>query len=89
MKIKPIYKLRQVAGETIVVNQGTHQVNMTRIISLNSSARLLYETLAEREDFTIEDVIAVLIDTYDISRSRAYEDALSWVEALKICDVIE
>ena len=89
MKIKPIYKLRQVAGETIVVNQGTHQVNMTRIISLNSSARLLYETLAEREDFTIEDVIAVLIDTYDISRSRAYEDALSWVEALKKCDVIE
>ena len=89
MKIKSIYKLRQVAGETIVVNQGTQQVNMTRIISLNSSARLLYETLAEREDFTIEDVIAVLVDTYDISRSRAYEDALSWVEALKKCDVIE
>ena len=89
MKIKSIYRLRQVAGETIVVNQGTQQVNMTRIISLNSSARLLYEALAAREDFTIEDVIAVLIDTYDISRSRAEQDAMSWVEALKKCDVIE
>ena len=37
MKIKSEYKLREVAGETIIVNQGTIGVDMTRIISLNSS----------------------------------------------------
>ena len=89
MKIKSEYKLREIAGEVIIVNQGTVGIDMTRIISLNDSARELYEALAAREDFTIEDVIAVLIDTYDISRSRAEQDAMSWVEALKKCDVIE
>ena len=43
MKINPNYKLRSIAGETIVVNQGTTGMDMTRIISLNVSARLLYE----------------------------------------------
>ena len=44
MKINSNYKLREVAGETIVVNQGTAGMDMTRIISLNVSARLLYES---------------------------------------------
>ena len=35
MKIKPNYKLREIAGENMVVNQGVANVNMTRIISLN------------------------------------------------------
>ena len=48
MKINSHYKLREVAGETIVVNQGTTGMDMTRIISLNASAKLLYESLAER-----------------------------------------
>lgn len=39
MKINKNYKLRQVAGETIVVNQGKGGTDMTRIISLNDSAR--------------------------------------------------
>ena len=43
MKINSNYKLREVAGETIVVNQGTTGMDMTRIISLNASAKLLYE----------------------------------------------
>jgi len=36
MKINPNYKLRSIAGETIVVNQGISGTDMTRIISLCS-----------------------------------------------------
>ena len=43
MKINPNYKLREIADETIVVNQGATHVDMTRIISLNATARMLYE----------------------------------------------
>ena len=74
MKINSNYKIREIAGETIVVNQGTANVNMTRIISLNSSARLLYEALAEGE-FTLEDAAKVLTDTYGISEEQALRDA--------------
>ena len=88
MKINPNYKIREIAGETIVVNQGMANVNMTRIISLNTSARLLYETLAERE-FTTEDAAKVLVDTYGIEQERALQDAKTWVESLQKNGIIE
>lgn len=88
MKINSHYKLREVAGETIVVNQGTAEVNMTRIISLNASARLLYESLANK-DFTLEDVAQILSDTYGIPAEVAKKDAQVWVEALQKCGIIE
>ena len=87
MKINSNYKIREIAGETIVVNQGTANVNMTRIISLNTSARLLYEALAERE-FTTEDAAKVLVDTYGISQEQALKDATTWVESLQKCGII-
>ncbi len=88
MKINPNYKLRSIAGETIVVNQGTTGVDMIRIISLNASAKLLYETLAGKE-FTLEDAASVLVSTYGISQEQALKDAQVWMEALQKCKVIE
>ena len=87
MKINLDYKLREIAGETIVVNQGTTNVNMTRIISLNATARMLYETWTDRE-FTTEDVAKTLIDTYGIGDEQALHDATKWVESLTQCGVI-
>lgn len=88
MKINSNYKLREIAGETIIVNQGTSGVNMTRIISLNSSAKCLYEQLVGQE-FTVEDAAKVLVDTYGIEADMALVDAGKWVDALKNCKVIE
>lgn len=87
MKINSNYKIREVAGETIVVNQGKAEVNMTRIISLNASARLLYESLANK-DFTLEDAAQILSDTYGIPAEVAKKDAQVWVEALQKCGII-
>lgn len=88
MKIKKNYKLREVAGETIIVNQGTTGMDMTRIISLNSSAKMLYEHLLEK-DFSVEDAANVLEEVYGIPHERAMNDANKWIEALKGCNVIE
>lgn len=88
MKIKSDYRLREIAGETIIVNQGTASINMTKIISLNATARMLYETLAEKE-FSLEDAAQVLISTYGISNELAQKDADKWINDLKNCGVIE
>ena len=88
MKINSNYKIREVAGETIVVNQGTTGMDMTRIISLNTSAKLLYESLSEKV-FTLEDAAAVLVSTDGISQEQALKDAQVWVESLQKCKVIE
>lgn len=88
MIIQSNYKLRQVAGETIVVNQGTTGVDMTRIISLNASAKLLYEQL-QGKDFVLEDAAKILETTYVIGHEQAMADAAKWVDALRNCKVIE
>ncbi|MBO5933081.1 MAG: PqqD family protein [Bacteroidaceae bacterium] len=88
MKIKSDYRLREIAGETIIVNQGTASINMTKIISLNATARMLYETLAEKE-FSLEDAAQVLVSTYGISNEQALKDADTWITDLKNCGVIE
>ena len=87
MKINSNYKIREVASETIVVNQGKADVDMTRIISLNASAKLLYETLAGKE-FTLEDAAQILSETYGISNEVALKDAQVWAEALQKCGII-
>ena len=87
MKINSNYKLREIAGETIVVNQGTANVDMTRIISLNASARMLYEQLVEKE-FTLEDAAQILVSAYGIGEEQALNDARVWADALKKCNVI-
>ena len=88
MKINPNYKIHEIAGENIVVNQGVVNVNTTRIISLNASARFLYEALAEK-DFTVEDAAKVLVEGYGIDNTQAQKDAEKWVESLRQCGVIE
>jgi hypothetical protein len=88
MKINPNYKLREIADETILVNQGTTHVNMTRIISLNATARMLYETWMNKE-FTTEDVAKTLVETYGIGDEQALHDAAKWVESLIQCGIIE
>ena len=88
MIIKSNYKLRSIAGETIVVNQGITGTDMTRIISLNASAKLLYEQLVGKE-FTLDDVAKVLEDTYGIGSEQALADAERWADALRKCGVIE
>ena len=57
-------------------------------MSLNKSARLLYERLADK-DFTTEDAAKILMDTYGIDGQQALKDATAWMEALKKCKVIE
>jgi len=88
MKINSNYKLRSVAGEMIVVNQGKQGVDMTRIISLNASAKLLYEEL-QGKDFALEDAARLLEATYGIAHEQAMADAAKWVESLRNCEIIE
>lgn len=88
MKINPNFKLRQIAGETIIINQGTANVDMTKIISLNESAAFMYEQLQGR-DFTLADAAALLVDTYAIAPQQAEADAAAWIASLSQCGVIE
>lgn len=88
MKIKSDYKLRTIAGETIIVKQGTRDLDLTHITSLNSSAKFLYENFIGK-DFTEGEIVELLETTFHISRERAENDARIWIESMKECQVIK
>ena len=88
MKIKSMYKVRQGAGENLVVGQGRLNADMTKVISLNDTAALLWKELAGR-DFTCEDAADVLVATYEIEKEQAMADAAKWIEKMQACGIIE
>lgn len=75
------------AGENVVIMQGTAGSDMTRIISLNDSSLLLWNALQGKE-FEVADVATVLVDTYEIDAEIAERDAKAWVEKLHECNLI-
>jgi hypothetical protein len=82
MKINPIYKVRKVAGENIILLQGKTSGDMTRVVAFNESALLMWDTL-QGKDFSVLDATQVLLDNYEVSPDVASADAMKWVETLR------
>lgn len=88
MKIKQQYQVRNIAGENVVILQGRYGADLTRIITLNESALLLWNEVAGR-DFSIDELAAILQENYDVDVATAQRDSELWVAKLKECDLIE
>ena len=87
MKFDSKFKVRDIAGEKMIILQGTYGADMTKIISLNDSAELLMNELSGRE-FDIEDAVKVLTDNYDVEADVARADVAKLIDTLADCGVI-
>ena len=76
--------MRTIAGESVVVGEGMAQINFNKLISLNSSAALLWQSI-EGKEFTVEDLCNTLLENYDVSEDVARKDseaiANAWIAA--------
>ena len=82
MKIDSKVKVRDIAGEKVVIMQGRLGADLTRIIQLNGSSVWLLEQLTDR-DFEVADVVELLTSRYDVDEQTATIDAAKWVEQLR------
>lgn len=82
MKIDSKVKVRDIAGEKVVIMQGHLGADLTRIVQLNGSSQWLLEQLSGRE-FEVADVVALLTSRYDVDEQTATTDAEKWVEQLR------
>ena len=84
MKIKNGLELQNVCGEHIIIPAGEGNMDFSQIISLNPTAAYLWENVAKRENFTVEDMVQLLLDEYEVEESVALEDckliAERWAE---------
>lgn len=81
MKLKE-FKIRDIAGEKVIILQGALNADMTKIISPNESSEWLMTQLAGT-DFSEETVIGLLTDRYGIDRERAASDTEAWIAMMK------
>ncbi len=82
MKFDDRKKVRNVAGENIVIMQSANTVDMTKVVALNESAMLVHERLTGKE-FTVDDVVRVLTDEYEVDEATARRDAEALVASMR------
>ena len=82
MKINPIFKVRDVAGEHVLLLPGDNGGDMSKVVAFNESAFLLWNTLMG-QDFQHEDAAHVLLEYYDVDEATAKADATKWIKVLE------
>lgn len=87
MKLRTDCKIRKIAGESVIVRMGKLNVDMTRVISLNSTSEWLWEQIGN-EEFDVEKVADLLAAEYEVEREVALLDAQKWVEVLRNADLL-
>lgn len=75
------------AGESVILKQGRVGAELTRIIALNESAKVLFEHFVHRT-FSEQMVAQVLMEVYGIDAQTALTDARKWIDQLKEQGVI-
>ena len=88
MRIKEGFTLRTICGEHVVIGEGLAQVNFNRMLSLNGSAAYLWEQV-QGKDFTVEDLVTLLTDKYEVSEERAQQDAAKLLQVWQEQGVVE
>jgi len=86
MKISQNIQIHEVAGEKIAMLHDKDQ--MTRVISFNETALYLWNALKDKE-FGQDDVVALLLDMYDVDETVAKNDAAIWVKNLNDNGMLE
>lgn len=88
MKLDAKYKVREMAGEHIIVMPGRYGADMTRVIALNATSLYLWNALQERE-FELSDVADLLVEEYEIDRETALHDAERWIGQLRENQIVK
>ena len=81
MKIKDGFVLREICGEKVLSEEGSLNVNMSKLIKLNDTAAFLIESVGSSE-FTAERLADLLCGQYEVARETALTDAEKLCETL-------
>lgn len=74
MKIKPGFNIRQMCGENIIVGEGEQNIDFSSIVSLNESAAYLWQKLQPLDSFTVDDMVRLIMDEYEVDEATATDD---------------
>ncbi len=87
MKVTNDMILREVAGEHILIPVGAAAKKLVGLASLNGSGLLLWQKL--QKDCTREELIAALLEEYEVSREQAEADVDAFLAKLTDAGMLE
>ena len=80
MKIVKEFILREIAGECVLVPTGATSQEFNVIIRISDTAKFIWENI-EKVD-SLEEMIRMVLDTYEIDEETARRDTIAFVGAL-------
>ncbi len=79
MQINKTYKLHSIADQSVIILQGKHGADTTKVLQLNATSVWLWHRFVDVEVFSLNEVVAALEQHYKIDRELAQRDAEQWV----------
>ena len=89
MKVKKGFNLREVCGEHIIVAEGDENIDFSNIISMNESSAYLWEEVQNRESFTVDSLVELLCNQYEIDEDTTRKDATTLASQWAAAGIIE
>ncbi len=87
MKIKDGFMLRQFGDDYIVVAVGDGSEDFNKLITINSVGEFIYNKL--QKDMTFDELVASMLDKYDVSEDVAKCDAEAFVTNLRTAGLLD
>lgn len=86
MKLKEGFTLKEIGSKTMVIPVDENALTFNGILTINKSAKLLFESLKEEQ--TIDSLTMVLTASYEIDIDTARKDVITFIETLKSKDLL-
>lgn len=86
MRIVPGFVVRQIVGETIAIPSGDAARQLSGLLSLNGSGKLLFDLLQSEQ--TQNSLVNALLDTYEIDPPTAQADVAEFLQLLRDAGVL-
>jgi hypothetical protein len=87
MKRSKDFLLQNVGGQDLLVPTGARVMDMNALITLNPTARRVWELLAE--DHSVESLAAGVVEQFDVDRDRARADVQAFLDKLGRLGLLE
>ena len=87
MKIKKDLILRRIGSEYILIVPDKNTVDMTEVYTLNETSAWIWEHFKNKE-FTIEHIVDLVQQHYEVNREKAMNDVQSFVNILRKGELI-
>ena len=82
LKLKEGCVVRKIGDDCVIIPSSGENINMMRMIKLNSSATFLLEQM-QKGEFNRDELVQLLIDEYTIERATAEKDTDAFITKLR------